>query len=141
MQVFKPYSAIHSSLHLIRKLDIKASSKRNPCMDNFLAELTSVELRRAVKIKERIEALERELRDLVAARASLGESANVGRPKRTMSAATRRRIGKTQRLRWAREKHGGASKMKARRRMPAAVRAKISAAQHRRWAAVKASKV
>jgi len=57
--------------------------------------------------------------------------------KHTMSAATRRKMARAQRARWAKVK-GRAAKPK--RKMSAAGRRKIAAAQRARWAKVRAGK-
>ncbi len=114
-----------------------------------LHNLTVADLRKAVAIKEQIEALQSELDSLT------GESviaapkpARRGRPpgKRRMSPAARARIGAAQRKRWAKLKRDGGSPAedaapveKKKRRVSRAARAKLSAAAKARWANAKAS--
>ena|ERR1051326_403490 len=62
-------------------------------------------------------------------------------PRRTISAAGRRRIAAAQRARWAKAKAVGASHAGSPKRvMSAAARRKIAAAQRARWAKVKQEK-
>jgi hypothetical protein len=72
-----------------------------------LFELTTGQLRRAVAIKEQIERLNQELRNI------LGGSANASNrsiKKRTMSAAGRKRIAVAQKRRWANLRRAKAAK-------------------------------
>jgi hypothetical protein len=62
-----------------------------------IIDLTSHQLRRAASIKEKLDALNRELRILLDGSSSNGAT----RKKRTMSAAARRKIAAAQRARWA----------------------------------------
>jgi len=63
-----------------------------------ITDLTPQQLRHAASIKEKLDALSRELRNLLD-----GASPNGVAPskKRTMSAAARRKIAAAQRARWA----------------------------------------
>jgi hypothetical protein len=89
--------------------------------------------------------LENELRQVDAALSVLerldGVSASAA-PRRTMSAASRRRISIAQKARWAKHtaSNGQASSSRPKRTMSAAARRKIAAAQRARWAKVKAKK-
>jgi hypothetical protein len=111
------------------------------------------QLHRALKIQERIDELEAELKEVLSAGAST-TSFHVGngetppratkakKKKSGMSPEGRARIAAAQRARWAKargEKAStpAASAPKKRRKMSAAARAKIAAAQKRRWAKVK----
>jgi hypothetical protein len=78
-----------------------------------------------------------------------GASRKSGRPTRMVSAASRRKMARAQRARWAKVKAGsqlavraakttGASRMK--RTMSISARKKIAAAQRARWAKLKAGK-
>ena len=74
---------------------------------------------------------------------SSGTSVNGSRPKRIISAASRRRMAQAQRARWAKREKGPQSASKAsgtapKRIMSIAARRKIAAAQRARWAKVKA---
>jgi hypothetical protein len=112
-------------------------------IDNPLANLSVQQLKRAVSLRERIDALRNELA------AILGEStggAAGGRGRKKMSAAARAKIGAAQKLRWAKQRKGKAASnppsakaTKGRRKMSAAARAKISAAASARWAKAKAA--
>jgi hypothetical protein len=67
-----------------------------------LVNLTTLQLQRALQIKEQIERLERELRQIEGAQSKNFKSALGAR--RRMSAAGRRRIAEAQRARWAKHK-------------------------------------
>ena len=64
-----------------------------------------------------------------------------GRPKRKVSASSRRRMARAQKLRWKKIKQGSeatqAATEKPKRHMSASARKRIGAAQKKRWAAVK----
>src|SRR5690349_9096410 len=67
-----------------------------------------------------------------------GRTARMGRPRRRMSAAGRRKIAAAQRARWAKAR---ASRVqRGRRHLSAAARNRIARAQRIRWAKLKASK-
>jgi hypothetical protein len=82
-------------------------------MNSTLANLSSVQLQRAVVIKEKIEALEKDLASILGTPGTPTAPAAAPRPKRQMSAAGRKRIA-------------------------AAARARMAAAAKARWAKVKA---
>ena len=70
-------------------------------------------------------------------------SVNGSRPKRIISAASRRRMARAQRARWAKVAKGPKPALKtigtaAKRTMSIAARRKIAAAQRARWAKVRA---
>jgi hypothetical protein len=76
-----------------------------------------------------------------------GRTARMGRPRRRMSAAGRRKIAAAQRARWAKLRARNVARSKARqamngrggpRRLNAAARNRIAAAQRARWAKLKA---
>jgi hypothetical protein len=76
-----------------------------------------------------------------------GVSHNSGRPTRTVSAASRRKMAQAQRARWAKSRNGSqatagalAGSAPAKRTMSASARRKIAAAQRARWAKVRAGK-
>jgi hypothetical protein len=66
-----------------------------------ITELTPQQLRRAASIKERLDALNRELHSLLDGSSSNGAASG---KRRTMSAAVRRKIAAAQRARWAKRK-------------------------------------
>jgi len=75
--------------------------------------------------------------------AGRGLTARLGRPRRRMSAAGRRRIAAAQRARWANQRTtegGGTQATKKPRRMSAAARKTIARAQRIRWAKLKAQR-
>ena len=107
-------------------------------------DLTISQLKRAAAIKERIEALNKELR------VTLGEPAKSGalpKKNRTMSASAKRKIAATQKARWAslRRANPATSSVKRaakakRKTMGPAARAKLSAKLKAYWAAKKAGR-
>ncbi len=103
---------------------------------NALGTLTVAQLKRAIAIKEQIEALESELGALLDTRAP---QARPG--KRKVSAAGRARIAAAQRARWAkvRAATGGRKPVRRKRKFSAAARAALSASAKARWAKVKAA--
>lgn len=105
-----------------------------------LSSLTTVQLRRAADLKEKITALNEELSAILGAPASV--SAKAPKKKSGMSAAGRARIVAAQKARWAKVKTAKpAVKAPAKKRtMSAAARAKIAEAQKARWAKVNAAK-
>ena len=136
----------------------------NPRMtNNSLANLSPQQLRRAAEVKERIEALQRELGRIVGATLTTPPSAAGAAQKRGgMSAAARARIAAAQRARWAKQKGKGATGKTIAAKSTAAkstgtkqsgsslsgrgkpkfspeVRARIAAALRERWAKAKAS--
>jgi hypothetical protein len=112
-------------------------------MSNQLSSLTTVQLRRAADLKEKIDALDQELNALLGASASASVEAPV--KKRGMSAAGRAKIAAGQKARWAKAKSGKSAAQTAVKApakkggMSAAGRAKIAAAAKARWAKAKAA--
>jgi hypothetical protein len=109
--------------------------------------LTPKALRRAADLKERIDALQDELNELLGNEvgypvAAIEGPKNGRRKKHKMSAAGRAAIAAAARARWAKIK-GTASAAKpvkaGRRKMSAAGRAAIAAAARARWAKAKAA--
>jgi hypothetical protein len=104
-------------------------------MSNLLS-LTTTQLRHAADLKEKIEALHKELASI------FGGSSTAKAPKKgKMSAAGRAKVSAAQKARWAKiKKAKPVAKAPAKRRtMSAAAKAKISAAAKARWAKVKAA--
>jgi len=107
-------------------------------------ELTVNQLKRAAAIKEQIEGLNKELRSLLGASAKSG---TVPKTKRTMSAATKRKIAAAQKARWANLHRANpatrsvkpAAKAK-KKTVSRATKAKLSAKLKAYWAAKKAGK-
>jgi len=113
----------------------KAVSRiRNIIMASSLSNISVRELKKAVLLRERIEALERQLASILG---DATPAAAGGR--RKMSAAARAKIAAAQRLRWAKHRKGVAGPKKGRRKMSASARARIAASARARWAKVKAS--
>jgi hypothetical protein len=100
-----------------------------------LSSLTATQLRRAADLKEKIEALNKEIASILGAPALVSAKAP---KKRKMSRAGRARVAAAQRARWAKVKAVKPTKAK-KRKMSAAARAKISAAAKARWAKAKAA--
>jgi len=69
-----------------------------------ITDLTPQQLRRAASIKEKMDALNRELRALLDGSFSNGSSSNGAPRKRTMSAAVKKKIAAAQRARWVKRK-------------------------------------
>jgi hypothetical protein len=104
-------------------------------MSNLLS-LTTTQLRHAADLKEKIEALTKELASILGAPAPVSAKA----PKKsTMSAAGRANVAKAQKARWAKIKAAKpTAKAPAKKRtMSAAAKAKLSAAAKARWAKIK----
>jgi hypothetical protein len=72
-----------------------------------LLELSVKQLKRAAAIKQRIEALNKELRGILGGSA---DSESVPKKKGTMSAAVKRKIAAAQRARWAKVRASKSSK-------------------------------
>jgi len=106
-------------------------------MNNQLSTLTTTQLRHAADLKEKIDALNKELASLLGASAPAAAQA----PKKSkMSAAGRARIAAAQKARWAKIK-GAKPAVKApvkKRTMSAAAKARLSALAKARWAKIKA---
>jgi len=68
-------------------------------------DLTPHQLRRAASVKEKLDALNRELRSLLGGSSSDGA---VSGKKRTMSASVKKKIAAAQRARWAKRKRAKA---------------------------------
>jgi len=108
-------------------------------MNNSLSNVSVKQLRQAITIRERIEALEAKLGRLFGGSDGAAAPARNGRRKRRgMSAAGRARIAAAARARWAKFR-GEAAPRKRRRTMSAAGRARISAAAKARWRRAKAA--
>ena len=100
-----------------------------------LLNLTSAQLIKAANIKDRIEALTKELNGLLGSSAPKIKAAKPAK-KRGMSAAGRAAVSAAARLRWAKIKAARPAKKKF--TMSAAAKTKISIAAKARWAAKKA---
>ena len=103
-----------------------------------LSSLTATQLRRAADIKEKIDALNKEMASILGAPDSISGKAP---RKRKMSRAGRAKIAAAQKARWAKIKRAKptAKAPAKRRKMSAAAKAKISAAAKARWAKAKAA--
>ena len=109
-----------------------------------LLDLTINQLKRALAIKEQIEALNNELCSILGAAAKSGAA-----PKKnqTMSASVRKKIAATQKARWANLRRSKAAKHAVKpapksktNTVSAATRAKLSAKLKAFWAAKRAGK-
>ena len=112
-------------------------------MSNLLS-LTSAQLIKAANIKDKIEALTKELNGLLGSSAPVVKAAKPAK-KRGMSAAGRAAVSAAAKLRWAKINAAkaksapkAAKPAKKKFKMSAAAKAKISAAAKARWAAKKA---
>jgi len=89
------------------------------------------------QLKKERDRVERELSGLNAALAAFVNVHAGSKPKRKVSASTRRKLSLAQKARWAKA-NGQAPKSK--RTISASARRKIAAAQRARWAKVRAQK-
>src|SRR5712672_505226 len=107
-------------------------------MLNALSEISSAQLQRAVVIKERIEALERDLSEILGNTSSSAPAPAIrtAKSRGTISAAGRARIIAAQKARWARQRRSGTTTTaaKPKRKVSAAARAKMAAVAKARWA-------
>ena len=103
-----------------------------------IANLSSQNLRRAAKLKEKIETLTSELTTILGDDTDNGVG---GSPKRKRSPAVRAKMAAAQRARWAKlkgNKNFALVSRKPSRKMSEAGRARIAAAAKARWAKAKA---
>ena len=107
-------------------------------MNIELSSLTTVQLRHAADLKEKIDALNKELTSLLGISVAAATKSPI---KRKMSVGARAKIGAAQKTRWAKVTAAKPSpKIPAKKKgMSAAVKAKISAAATARWVKVKAA--
>ena len=106
-------------------------------MESF-TNLTAKQLRKAADLKERIDALQESLGELLGATASAPVAATEKRKRKKISAAGIARIRAAQKARWAAIKKGGAAPQR-KRKVSAAGRAKLAALARARWAKAKAA--
>lgn len=113
-----------------------------------LASLTTTQLRHAADLKEKIEALTKELSALLGVSAPV--TVKMSKKKRGMSAAGRAKVAAGQKARWAKvvaerdlkqtsRDNKKIRHQKPKRKMSAVAKAKISAAAKARWAKIKAT--
>ena len=115
-------------------------------MSNLLT-LTSAQLIKAANLKDKIEALTKELTGLLGSSALVKSAAKPSK-KKGMSAAGRAKIAAAQKARWAKVNAAkaktapkvAAKPAKKKFKMSAAAKAKISAAAKARWAKIKGVK-
>jgi hypothetical protein len=100
---------------------------------------SSEQLKRALALKERIEALETELNQLLGTESRAAAPPVSRKGKRRMSAAGRAAISAAAKARWAKTKGMTVEKVGKRRTMSAAGRARIAAAARKRWKLAKAA--
>jgi hypothetical protein len=105
-----------------------------------LSTLTVEQLKQALVIKEKIEALEKELGNILGASVT-GPTLSKGR--RKVSAAARAKMAAAQRARRARESGqatgSGKNGVRGRRKMSAAAKARLSAIARQRWKKARAA--
>jgi hypothetical protein len=105
-------------------------------MNNALTNVSVRQLKRAIKIKLKLEALQTQFDEII------GSGGEVPAPfrKRRMSAAGRAAIAAAARRRWAKVKSKAGKPVKrGKRKMSAAARAKMSAVAKARWQKAKAA--
>jgi hypothetical protein len=103
-----------------------------------MTNLTAQQLREAADLKERIDALQGRLSELLGGGAAAATSGNGRRRGRKISAAGIARIRAAQRARWAAVKKSTPAP-KRKRKFSAAGRARLAALARARWAKVKAA--
>jgi hypothetical protein len=95
--------------------------------------------------KNRLDAQIAELKQMLNGNATQRVASNGDlKPKRTVSAAARRKMARAQRLRWKKVKQAATPKAmsaKPKRKRSAASRKRMAVAQRKRWAAMKAASV
>ncbi len=112
-------------------------------MINSLAQLPIQKLKRAVGIREQIEALTLELNELLGTPAFIPERGTVFEKRRSLSAAGRARIAAAQRLRWSRYNAGRGQRtdlVSRKHRLSPEGRARVAAAVRARWERFRAAK-
>ena len=114
-------------------------------MSNLLS-LTAKQLNQAAKLKEKIDALNVKLAELLGASVEVVAVEKTAKRKNKFSAAGLAKIKAAQKARWAKIHAAKAdvpakTEKKAKRKMSAAGRAKIAAGQKARWAKVNAEKL
>ncbi len=108
---------------------------------SLINNLSVQQLRKAANLKEKIEALEKELSQLLGSTVK-PIAAKAPKKKGGMSAAGKARIVAAQKARWAKIKAAKPAAKPAKKKftMSAAAKAKISEAAKARWAKIKAAK-
>ena len=106
-----------------------------------LTDLSASQLRRAASIQERIEKLHKELANTLGT-ATPAAAPDGRRKKRTLSAATRKKMADAHKARWAKIKQASKATVLPKKKfaMSAAGLANIRAAQKARWAKIRAAK-
>jgi hypothetical protein len=103
-----------------------------------ILNLTSKQLKQAIKIKEQIADLESELLKLAGGIGRDISSSLFRKGKRRMFEAGKLAVAAAQKLRWSKVR-GNVKPKRPRRKMSAAAKAKIAAAARARWAKAKAA--
>ena len=111
-------------------------------MTQPFAGITASQLRAAVALQEKIEALEKELSSILGAAPPSPAAAPEPGRKRQISAAGKARIAAAQRARWAKAKQAAAppAVAKPKRKLSPEGRRRIIEATKARWAKVRAAK-
>ena len=107
-------------------------------LDNVLQQLRQEHKQAQIQVEKLKEAI-----SVIEGLGTNSSSVNGSRPKRIISAASRRRMAQAQRARWAKVGKGPQPALKTigtapKRTMSIAARRKIAAAQRARWAKVRA---
>lgn len=103
---------------------------------NAITNLSAHQLRQMARLKEKIDSLQRQLRQIIGGAAPASAAAS-RRPYR-IGASARARIIAAQKARWAKF-HAAKPGHRPKRKLSAAARAKIAAAARARWAKAKAA--
>jgi hypothetical protein len=107
------------------------------------ADILSAALEGFEAQNERIDARIAEIKQLMDG-SGTGLSSDTAPPRQKVSAASRRRMARAQRLRWKKVKQSAESKpevARPKRKLSAAARKRIAVAQRKRWAAIKKASV
>src|SRR5437899_8865119 len=107
-------------------------------MNGLLGNLSGEQLRRAAKIKDRIDSLQSELDQILSQGQGSGGRFVTSR-RRHMSAAGLARIRAAQKARWARFRQARGRSAGPTRRMPAAAKARFAAVARERWRKARAA--
>jgi len=107
-------------------------------MMSYLRNISVSNLRRSIRLREKIDALERELNVILEAKGTDTASSKI---RKGMSAAGRARIAAAQRKRWAKAKRNNkdSAETKPKRKASVATRKRLAAAAKARWAKAKAA--
>jgi hypothetical protein len=102
-------------------------------------ELPTSQIREILSVKEQIENLQTQLRNLADGGELFYPAPSILPKKRRMSAAGRARISAAARARWAKVRDASGKPSKKKRKVSAAVKSKLAAIARERWRKAKAA--